>query len=331
MIDKKSVRNILITRTDRLGDVILTLPLVSCMRKIFPDAEIYLLVKFYLKDLLENYKGADGIIYSDDPEYHVPLKKILKEKKIDIAVNVKPEFSQALDFYTAGVKYRIGSAYRWFSFLYNCKVYEHRRNSDKHESELNLNLIRNFFNEDCNSDDIHFNISEDNRRSLNLRLKETGLNPDDKYIVVHPGSGSSAKDLSPEQFKALVRELGSEFTEYKIVLTGITGESELINGITAGQENFNIINLCGMLNLGELMILIDQSSLFISNSTGPIHIAGALNKKLIGFYPNKKPMDAGRWGPTGGNKIILSPGEDSDDMKEIRTDEILSAVKKLLN
>ena len=78
------------------------------------------------------------------------------------------------------------------------------------------------------------------------------------------------------------------------------------------------------------MILIDSSSLFISNSTGPIHIAGALKKKIIGFYPNTIPMTAARWRPLCDKTIILSP-EQSSDMSEIKTKDIKSAANKLIN
>jgi len=78
------------------------------------------------------------------------------------------------------------------------------------------------------------------------------------------------------------------------------------------------------------MILTDHSELFISNSTGPIHLAGALNKKIIGFYPNEKPMSDTRWGPLGNNVIIIKPDTGSDDMSKISASEIMNASKKLL-
>ena len=88
--------------------------------------------------------------------------------------------------------------------------------------------------------------------------------------------------------------------------------------------------MTGKLNLRELLILTDHTELFISNSTGPVHIAGALNKKIIGFYPNEKPMSETRWGPLGNNVIVIKPNSISDDMSKIRASEIMSASKKLL-
>ena len=77
------------------------------------------------------------------------------------------------------------------------------------------------------------------------------------------------------------------------------------------------------------MILIDKCKLFVSNSTGPIHIAGALNRKIIGFYPNSAPMNAVRWKPLSNQAVIISP-ETGDDMRTINNKLAAEAVDELL-
>ena len=69
-----------------------------------------------------------------------------------------------------------------------------------------------------------------------------------------------------------------------------------------------ILNLAGMLSLSEIIALIDKCSIFISNSTGPIHIAAALGKYTIGFYPRIAACSERRWGPYTDKKVIFSPG-----------------------
>ena len=78
------------------------------------------------------------------------------------------------------------------------------------------------------------------------------------------------------------------------------------------------------------MILIDNSKLFISNSTGPIHIAGALNKNIIGFYPNLAPMNEIRWKPLSENAVILSPENTGGNMDEIKVENVISETKKFM-
>ncbi len=288
------------------------------------------MVKKYLKGLLENYEGTDEIIYEDEYESSAALKEIISKRKIDLSVNVKPEFRQAFMFYRLGIKYRIGTAYRWYSFLYNCKVYEHRKNSDRHESELNVSLIRNFFKENCDENLIRFRIENSKREELKKKLISLDTDIHKNYIIVHPGSGGSAKDLPAGKFSELLKELSNEFKEYSILLTGIQNEREPADKIISDSGSADILNLCGELSLEELMILIDECSLFISNSTGPIHIAGLLNKRIIGFYPNERPMHAGRWKPLGENVQIFSPKNPDDNMNEININEAIRSAKVFL-
>ncbi|MFZ1323106.1 MAG: glycosyltransferase family 9 protein [Ignavibacteria bacterium] len=331
MIEKDKVKNILVTRTDRLGDVILTLPLLSCLKKVFPDAKLFFLVNVSLKGLLECYEGIDEIIYTNDLKDKDALTEIIRSKEIDMAINVKPDFNLASIFYRLGIKYRIGTAYRWFSFLYNYKVRIHRKRSDLHESELNLLMIKSFFNEECGNELGKFNIEESKKFRLTQKLSKFNFELSEKYVIIHPGSGGSAKDFPADKFIEFTKMFSIDYENFKVVLTGLQGENELSEKIIIGSGiEKSAVNLCGKLDLGEMLMLINDCSLFISNSTGPIHIAGALNKKIIGFYPNEKPMHAGRWKPLGNDVEILSPESTKDEMIEIDSKKIMNAVKKLI-
>ena len=330
IIDKNNVKNILITRTDRLGDVILTLPLLNSAKKIFKNAKIDLLVKKYLEELLHDYKDIDELIIEENIKSFFSKYKFFKNKKIDLFINVKPGFELALLFFVLRVKYRIGTAYRWYSFLYNFKVYEHRKDSVKHESDYNLNLLKNFFDETDDSKVFHFGYSEDEKKKLNRKLN--GL-PDSRYIIVHPGSGGSAKDIPVNRLALFINKFSEIYADYRIVITGTENEKPVINQLMKNvRSDFktSVHDVSGMLDLKELMILIDNSDLFISNSTGPVHIAGALNRNIIGFYPNEKPMSDTRWKPLSENTVILKPGGLSDDMDLITEDIIMKAVTSFL-
>lgn len=330
IIDKNNVKNILITRTDRLGDVILTLPLLNSAKKIFKNAKIDLLVKKYLEELLHDYKDIDELIIEENINSFFSKYKFFKNKKIDLFINVKPGFELALLFFVLRVKYRIGTAYRWYSFLYNFKVYEHRKDSVKHESDYNLNLLKNFFKETDDSKVFHFGYSEDEKKKLNKKLN--GL-PDSRYIIVHPGSGGSAKDIPVKRLALFINKFSEIYADYRIVITGTENEKPVINQLMKNvRSDFktSVHDVSGMLDLKELMILIDNSDVFISNSTGPVHIAGALNRNIIGFYPNEKPMSDTRWKPLSENTVILKPGGLSDDMDLITEDIIMKAVTSFL-
>lgn len=331
MINKSDIKKILITRTDSLGDVMLTLPLINETRKLFGDAKIYFLVKEYAGDIVRNYPGIDEtVIMEDIPGFMKKYNYFLK-KKFDLVINVKPEFILAFLFFVSKIKYRIGTAYRWYSFLYNCKVREHRKHSEKHESEYNINLLKTFFDEVNYNRDFYLKYSGEERISLNNKL--SGL-LDKKYIIIHPGSRGSAKDLPAERFTVFSDKILSKHPGLKIVITGVETEKTVISSIADSlrkRHSDSVSDLSGKLNLRELMILIDNSQIFISNSTGPIHIAGALNKSIIGFYPNEKVISDVRWRPLSDKAVILKPSSGNDNMNEIKDEEIMNSVSKFIN
>ena len=334
MINKDEVKRILITRTDRLGDVILTLPLITEVKKIFKDAKIMFFVKNYTEELLSGYEGIDEILTEEDAVSFSGKYNLFKSKGPDLVINVKPQFDLAFIFFLLRTKYRIGTGYRWYSFLYNYKVYQHRKTSDKHESDLKLNLLSAFFDGVSEEKKFFFSYNKEDEIELNKRLELFKLGPEDKYIILHPGSGGSAKDLPKERFSEFIDLFTEEFSDHRLVITGLDNETALAEDVIKNSAEANrgrITDLTGKLSLKELMILTDHSQLFISNSTGPIHLAGALNKKIIGFYPNEKHMSDLRWGPLGSNSIVLKPDLNSADMSSIKAEDILNASKKLLN
>lgn len=324
-IDKSLIKNILVTRTDKLGDVILTLPLISELRRIFSDAKISFLVQSFLKDLLSGYEDIDELIFIDDYPTCGERFDLIKSKAFDMVINVFPDYELATLFFAADIKHRIGTGFRWYSFLYNHKVKEHRKFCDKHEAQYNLNLLKSVSDEVKDEFIFKFKYTPYEKETLSEKLKQYNLDINSKFIIIHPGSRGSARDIPLETLTEFIELFIPEYHNLCVVFTGVKDESGtigiLINSIDK-EKRARIINLCGRLNLRELMILIDNSSLFISNSTGPIHIAGALRKKIIGFYPNEAPVNDKRWGPLSPDAKIINPKTQGGSMSEITPREI---------
>jgi heptosyltransferase III len=330
MKDTSGIKNILVTRTDRLGDVILTLPLIHQIKKKLPDSKIFFLIKKYVQDLLLNYEDIDELVIEEEHSKPTEKFQFIREKNIDMMINVKPEFELAFTGYAAGVKHRIGSGYRWYSFFYNHKVREHRKYCERHEYEYNLNLWKTVFDDVKCEKIFKFKYTVEERNLLEKKLIPTGVSLDKKYIIIHPGSGGSSKDIPIETWKNFVKLSLMEFPDYQILFTGTGYEGLLISEIMNFINGENIINLSDKLSLKELLILIDKSDLFFSNSTGPVHIAGALNKNIIAFYPNLKPNNDVRWKPLSENAVVMKPAGRSDKMNLISAENILIETKKFL-
>ena len=337
-------KNILIVRNDRIGDVVLSLPLAGLIKKHYPDCKVTFLLRNYTKDIANDHPSIDDVIILKEDNGRIPVWKNvnqLKKGSFDASIIVYPTFITALIIFLARVKFRVGSGYRWYSFLFNKKVFEHRKYAEKHELEYNVNLLKVFGIEENISTknvlfDIHINKTSMDR--VDKILTDSGVEFEKKIIIVHPGSGGSAIDLPIEKFSDLVKNL-SLLNEVNIIITGNEDEINICSTIRA---NTNAIDLSGKFNLSEIICLISLSDIFISNSTGPIHIAAALGKSIVGFYPKILACSPERWGPYTHKKVIFTPEIECNDctreqcerlncMNSIDIDSVTKEVKKLIS
>ncbi len=140
-------------------------------------------------------------------------------------------------------------------------------------------------------------------KTINLILAQRGFKSRNKIIIVHPGSGGSSVDLPKEKLIELTRMLSS-LENVSIIITGSKNESELCEEFEISNS---VINLSGQLDLSLLKSLINKANIFISNSTGPMHIAAALGVHVIGFFPKILACSQKRWGPYTEKKTIYVP------------------------
>lgn len=319
-----SPKKILIVRTDRIGDVVLSLPMAEIIKKKFPDCFVSYLVKEYTSSLLDDNQFIDEVINVIEKNNEIDFLKNLKQiksKKFDTCIVVNPTFRISLMMFLAGIKNRIGTGYRFYSFLFNQKVFEHRRYGEKHELEYNLNLLIKIGIDPIEAKrNIHLNlsVSKQSEEKIISLLKEKGVGPNDKILIIHPGSGGSSVDLPKEKMIDLTKRL-SLLDNVSIILTGNKNETELCKEL---EINNSVINLAGLLDLSLLKALIKKSNLFISNSTGPMHIAAALGVYIIAFFPKILSCSQNRWGPYTEKKTIFIPTIDCDNCNRSQCEEL---------
>lgn len=305
----KSPEKILIVRTDRIGDVVLSIPMAETIKRKYPDCRITYLIREYTKALLDGNSFINEILIADEKEGTISfvenLKKI-RSGKFDTCIVVNPTFKIALIMFLSGIKNRIGTGYRWYSILFNKKLYEHRKYGDKHELEYNLNLLAKLgieINNLTTEINFHLKIDNDSSNKIESILSQKGFKSGNKIIIVHPGSGGSSVDLPKEKLIDLTRML-TNLENVSIIITGSKSESGLCKEFEVGES---VINLSGILNLSLLKALISKANIFISNSTGPMHIAAALGAYVINFFPKIPACSQKRWGPYTEKKTIFVP------------------------
>lgn len=337
-------KNLLIVRTDRIGDVVLSLPLAELIKRKYPECKISFLVREYTSCLVKNHPFIHSyLILKEKADKTLIFANVQQIRKynFDSCLIVYPTFHTALIAFLSGVSNRVGTGYRWYSMLFTHKIFEHRKYAEKHELEYNINLLSAFgINEKVTPSNVNFNleVSEVSKNKIENLLAEKKVKSGKPIIIIHPGSGGSAVDLPLNRFKELV-SLISNHIDAEIILTGSVSERTLCDKLVVSER---IKNFSGLLSLSELIALIDKAELFVANSTGPLHIAAALNKKIIGFYPKILSCSAKRWGPYSSKSKVFVPEincnnctreqcEQLDCMNSININKVLSEVQNLIS
>lgn len=291
----------LIARTDRIGDVVLALPIAEVLKEKFPDCEVDFMVSGRVRKLLEHQPHIDGIItYNNDGVKETV--KMLKEEQFDIAILVHPTLRIALSVFLSHIPKRVGTGYRWFSFLLNRRVYEHRQPSLKHEVEYNLGLLKAIGVTRTTKKPLIFVKETEKKRAIDF-LKSCGVDTDN-FIVVHPGSGGSTLSYPEKNFKRLIK-LIRERLGYNVVITGGKMERKKAESIMEGCGS-GVVNIAGRTDLRELAAIISLTRMFISIGTGPMHIASAVNTRVVAFFPPSRVTRKMRWRPLS-DAIIFEP------------------------
>ncbi|MFM9986372.1 MAG: glycosyltransferase family 9 protein [Flavobacteriales bacterium] len=299
------MKRIIISRTDSIGDVVLTLPMCGALKKKFPGIQILFIGRTYTGPIIRCCKYVDEFIDWDASKDKSPQEQIdiLKNLHADCIVHVFPRKELLWLAKRAGIPMRIATGRRLQTITkVNKLVFFTRKNSALHEAQLNFKLLKPL------GIDVIPSLEE---ITLNYGLKPKGLlrkeiseliQHDKLNIILHPKSKGSAVEWGVANFAKLTALLPVDKT--RIFITGTAAEGEAIRR-ECDLRTLPVVDLTGQLTLDELIAFIDACDVLVAASTGPLHIAAALGKKAIGLYTPKRPMHAGRWAPLGKYARVL--------------------------
>ena len=334
-------QHILVARTDKIGDLLLTLPLFQTLRQAFPQARITALVSAYAKEIVEGHPAIDRVEAYDPQMGLSNLTRRFKELAPDVFIAVYPRAQQVLAAWRAGIPTRIGTAYRWYGYFLNQRVKVHRHLCEKHEVEYNLDLVKPL-GVTRFADKIQFPINDADRAAARDMLSRKGIAPGTAYVAVHPGHKGSALNWSPQRYAELIGHLSRK--GIKVVITGGADEKNLLAQVTnllfelvQDQKPVTLVGECG---LRQLAAVYEGASCFLSGSTGTMHLAAAMGTPTVALFcpiPATTPV---RWGPWGNESTVLMPKglkcgdcmagycKKHDPMDAISVGEVFNAVEK---
>jgi len=294
-VSPEKIKKILIVQLAGIGDLVMASPTLKAIRDKFSQSHISLLTTSRAKEVVISSPYVDEI-FTLDKHLHflsffrpksiietVRLIKTLREKRFDMAINLfrlirkRGIIRMGLLFYLTGAKYRVGRDTDGRGFFFNIKVPE-KDGGPRHEVERILDVARTLGAE-IKDKRLEICLSNEDRRYALEFLRQNKILDTNLIIGLNPGAFISSHLWGKENFAKLGDELVKRY-QAKIVITGGPGEIELADEI-AGMMKTKPVIAAGRTTLKQDAALMERCRLFITNSTGGMHMAVAMNATLI--------------------------------------------------
>ena len=302
--------NILLSRNDGIGDMVLMLPMAGIIKVHYPQIKIAILGKKYTTALV------DACIYVDefvDEEDYFTKEILIDNLKPQAIIHVRTNKQVAQRAKELNIHLRIGASsrlYHWFTC--NKLVALGRKKSNLHEAQLNVKLLDPLgINKDYSLAELQLFFGLDRVEVLQQQYVDF-LREDKLNIVIHPKSQGSSREWPIAHFTALINMLDE--SRYNIILSGVEKEKPFVQTIIDGL-NKPVISLVGNLPLGQFIPFLKQCDGIVANATGPLHMGAALGIHTIGIYPPIKPIHPGRWAPLGPKVKVFVLDKDCTECK----------------
>ena len=291
---KEGIRRIVIRGPNWLGDAVMCEPALSQVRTLFPQAEITLLVKPGIADLLAQHPEVNRTLVYDDRGRHAglvgkwTLAAVLRRHRFDLAILFQNAFEAALISFLAGIPRRFGYATDGRTLLLTDPVTVPPRTAQRHQVEYYWDLLKPLGGHGPAPAPRLF-VTPDESALIAGRLADAGIGPSDPVIGVNPGSTyGHAKRWLPDRYAEVVNRAvtdvqGRSGARVGVAILGAKGEEPLGKAI-ADQIKTRTVVCSGQTTVRELMALVKRCQLFLTNDTGPMHVAAAFKVPLVAVF-----------------------------------------------
>ncbi|WP_428773712.1 glycosyltransferase family 9 protein [Vibrio sp.] len=335
------MKNILVIRNDKIGDFMLAWPSFAMLKASLPDCRITALVPKYTVALAELCPWIDEVMIDPTKQGSKPDQRALvanlKAAQFDASINLFSTSYNAMLVWRAGIPYRLAPATKLAQIFYNHRIKQKRSQSAKPEYEYNLDLVRAFLR-DIDQPIVepsapYLSFSDEQIKAQRSKLAEQ-LQLDGKlpWIYIHAGSGGSANNLSLKQYATLIQGLDGE---HEVILTAGPGEEAQARELQQQVEQLGGRAVVYDKNDGlvDFACSLACAQLFVAGSTGPLHIAAAIDVPTVGFFPAKRSATPLRWRPLNstGRHLAFCPPEaqekaDQEDMARIDINMVVAQI-----
>jgi len=299
-------KNILIRGTNWIGDAVMTIPAVNAVRNTFPQARISILAKPWLAEVYRLCPSLDEIILFHDPGFHsgiagkIKLGNELRKLKFDAAILLQNAIEAAIITWWAGIPIRAGYNSDGRGLLLTHSVQRTTAIRKVHQTKYYLEMVKALGCQSAEAN-VHLKPGKEYETLSETLFDEHGIGRDAFLIGIAPGAAyGPAKRWFPERFAAVADRLMNDFSAQALLF----GSSADRKSTDAVQHNatHQLISLAGKTNLKETIALIARCNLFISNDSGLMHVAGALNIPTVAIFGSTNPITTS---PAGDKSVVI--------------------------
>jgi len=315
-IKLKEVQRILIIKMSSLGDVVHALPVLTAVRRRFPEAYIAWLVRGAAEELVAGHQALD-ITYvlgrtSDSAEaglwrFHSAwrLARALRAERFDLSLDLQGLFRASVFGWLARARWRVGFRnHQELTFLFNnLAVIPDRR--DLHAVDGYL-AFAHYLDAPVEPVEFGLPVHEQDREWADDFLHRHGAAEAECVVALMPGARWETKRWPPDRFAAVAELIAQRF-DVRFLITGGPDDRTAAQAIAALTSGARVIDATGQTRLRQLSALLMRCRLAITNDSGPMHLAAALGVPIVAIFG---PTDPRRVGPYGEGHRVIRAGLD---------------------
>ncbi|MEO6051821.1 MAG: lipopolysaccharide heptosyltransferase II [Pyrinomonadaceae bacterium] len=290
---------ILVRGTNWIGDAVMSIPALRELRRIFPDAQITLHIRSSAEGLFRDAAFFDELVMFDKNRWKIKdvydNSQFLRDDGFDLAVLLPNSFESALTSFLTRIPRRIGYNKDVRGLLLTDPIAVPEWKNRKHEVFYYLHLIaeteRRLLGRDTVSaafPDTTLEIPAERKLDARKQLADFGVNPGKKTIALGVGSTNSMAKRWPAEYYARLGDRLQTEIDANVILVG-SKEDRKVAGEVAGFSRTPTINLTGKTDLAEIVAILSEVDLLISNDMGLAHIAPAVGTKTIAIFGPTNP------------------------------------------
>lgn len=306
------VERILVVKMSSIGDVVHSLPLLHTLRERFPSAFIGWVVDRRCKGILENNPLIDRLFIFEREKWGgswrftktqlqlTSLIHSMRRHRFQLAVDLQGLFRSGFITYLSGAPLRVGfaNAREMSTIFYNVKV-EVPRDRKLHAVDRYM-LMGSKLGTEFSHPKFTIETSYSDMERVESLLAAEGVQPYHRVVVINPWARWESKRWPLRRFALLADTLNCE-ADTRVVVPGAKSDLTAFTAMVSMLQT-RVVSMVGMLSLSELAYLMKRADILITNDSGPMHIAAAVDTPVVAIFG---PTDSSLCGPYGEGHAVL--------------------------